>query len=416
MHGLRLLFVTTTFVAALGPAGAHAAPARGAAPAVLVAPPALGAAFTGRAGDLHETLTQALRDDARVQPAEPAEADPRLRNCLGQGQAADEGACWAAMARRLDAPGLLTARVAGSSVRCDLELALSTAGQPPTIFRSAVWPCGTAALRERLPGAVSALLDKAGELIAAPAAETAGDARGLQWIPIPGGGFSMGAADGDDDERPVHRVTVPGFSMLRTEVTAAQYLDCVEAGACTRPPAKASCTLDLPDRSEHPINCVDWGQAAAFCAWAGGRLPTEAEWEHAARAGRALTYPWGAELPSAGGRWRANYDCYDVEDGYDREIYGRDGFKETAPVCSFAGDTGAAELCDLGGNVWEWVQDWFGPYDDAPSRAPTGPAQGAERVMRGGSWGTPARNLRTSGRFWKPPTYRAGDVGMRCVR
>jgi len=394
---------------------AASAAVRPAPPGVLVVPPALDPAFVGQSDALLAGLTRGLREDRRVRAVGLPGDDVGLRNCLGSAHDKEEGACWAEAARRLEAPLVLTAAVRGSSVRCGLELGLGRVGGARTPFNRTVQPCDASALQTKLQRAVGSLLTKAEQAVApTPPQDPPGVE--LAWVPVPGGRFAMGSDSGDADERPAHRVTVDGFSVLRTEVTVAQYEACVQAGACAPPRTARGCNEGSADKGDHPVNCVDWAQATAFCAWAGGRLPSEKEWERAARGGEGREYPWGSELPSAGGRYRANYDCYDEGDGYDRAIYGRDGFTETAPVCSFAEGSSVQGVCDLAGNVWEWVQDRLTPYSAGGARPGPGSSANGERVMRGGSWGTPARNLRTSGRFWKAPDYSAPDVGLRCVR
>ena len=228
---------------------------------------------------------------------------------------------------------------------------------------------------------------------------------GIDWVKIPGGTFQMGSTE-SSDEQPVHRVRVKAFELARTEVTVAQYRACVEAGACTTPKTGGGCNWGKSDRADHPVNCVDWSQARAFSRWAGGRLPTEAEWEYAARSGgRDQRYPWGNEKASC-----------------RRAIMNDGGLgcgkKQTWPVCSKASGNSAHGLCDLAGNVWEWVEDWYhGDYKGAPSDASawTSPA-GSSRVVRGGGWRYDASNCRAALRDRLGPGYRYDYLGFRPAR
>ena len=227
---------------------------------------------------------------------------------------------------------------------------------------------------------------------------------GMVWVRLPGGSFQMGSTDGDSREKPVHRVTVDGFELTKSEVTVAQYRACVDAGTCNAGGTGEYCNWDKGDRGAHPINCVDWGQSAAFCKWAGGRLPTEAEWEYAARSGgRDWTYPWGNEQATCS---RAVMD--DGGDGC--------GKNRTWPVCSKSAGHSAQGLCDMAGNVWEWVADWYGDYSPAASRNPTGPGSGSVRVCRGGGWFNPAAGLRAAYRNGNRPGDRGSGLGFRCLR
>jgi formylglycine-generating enzyme required for sulfatase activity len=232
----------------------------------------------------------------------------------------------------------------------------------------------------------------------------------LQWVSLPGGSFTMGRDGGDPDEAPVHRVRVPGFRITRTEVTLAQYQRCVDAGRCVPPGTGDRCNWGRPERKDHPVNCVDWAQARRFCRWAGGRLPTEAEWEYAARSGgQPWTYPWGQE-PASCARTvmpdRAGLGC------------GKGG---TWPVCSRPRGNSRQGLCDLAGNVWEWVADcWHGSYRDAPQdgSAWTTRCKGKDRmVVRGSSFlnGTPD-DLRAASRDSSPAGRRYFSIGLRCAR
>jgi formylglycine-generating enzyme required for sulfatase activity len=216
----------------------------------------------------------------------------------------------------------------------------------------------------------------------------------------------MGSSPGDSDEKPAHRVTVASFQMGKSEVTVGQYRRCVQAGSCTAPDTGGNCNWGKSVREDHPVNCVDWDQARAFATWAGARLPSEAEWEYAARSGgRSQTYPWGDEAPTCS---RAVMD--DGGTGCGR--------KSTWPVCSKAAGNTAQGLCDMAGNVWEWVQDWYhdtyagAPTDGSAWESPTG----SSRVARGGSWNFDAWILRASSRNWGRPGNRRSYLGFRLVR
>ena len=231
---------------------------------------------------------------------------------------------------------------------------------------------------------------------------------GLGWVTLEGGSFQMGSNDGDSDESPVHAVTVSGFGLMKAEVTVGQYRACREAGACSDPSTGVYCnwSVSVGDLEDHPVNCIDWEQARGFCAWAGGRLPSEAEWEYAARSGgREITYAWGDEEASCS---RAVMD--DGGHGCARN--------STWPVCSKAPGNSDQGVCDLAGNVWEWVEDWYhSSYEGAPQDG-TAWAHGSDsrRVRRGGSWNNPAANLRAAYRSRYDPGRRYGLLGGRCAR
>jgi formylglycine-generating enzyme required for sulfatase activity len=228
------------------------------------------------------------------------------------------------------------------------------------------------------------------------------------WVRIPGGSFNMGSEDGDSDEMPVHIVMVPTFEMGKTQVTVDQYRACVDAGACTAPSTSEWCNWGQSDRGKHPINCVDWDQAQAFASWAGARLPSEAEWEYAARSGgRDWKYPWGDE--------DATCERAVMNDGSGYGC-GRDS---TWPVCSKLKGNTTHGLCDMAGNVWEWVQDWYhDSYNGAPTdglawESPTG----SSRVFRGGSWSSNAGRVRAASRSGDcDPRSRFDNLGFRLAR
>ena len=234
-----------------------------------------------------------------------------------------------------------------------------------------------------------------------------------EWVTIPGGSFEMGSESGDDDERPVHTVRVSSFELMKTEVTVGQYRKCVEAGDCAAPEAydsssgwKKYCNWGQSGREDHPLNCVDWTQAQAFAKWAGGRLPTEAEWEYAARSGgKSWTYPWGPE--GAADCTRAVMDDGGKGCGEDR----------TWPVCSKPAGNSTHGVCDLAGNVWEWVQDTYhDTYNGAPDDGTALEGDASYRVNRGGSWFNTASDLRASNRRGFDPSNRLDDLGFRLAR
>jgi formylglycine-generating enzyme required for sulfatase activity len=220
-------------------------------------------------------------------------------------------------------------------------------------------------------------------------------------------------------ETPVHRVELGEFWMHRDEVTVAQYRRFAEANG--RP---------MPDPPEwgwddrHPIVNVDWHDAAAYCAWAGGRLPTEAEWERAARGeatgvdGRPRRlFVWGDAAPEGQGGFGSLPDAALKQRFADREIFPdyRDGFVFTAPIGSFPAN--GLGLNDMAGNVFEWCADWFARdyYRESPAKSPAGPAQGFFRVLRGGSWLSNPYGLRVAYRYYELPGYRSYYVGFRPV-
>ena len=238
-------------------------------------------------------------------------------------------------------------------------------------------------------------------------AKAKGGASSLEWIRIEGGAFKMGSANGYPDEGPVRRVRVPTFWMSRSAVTVAQYRVCVQAGACgIRGLTKRdTCNWEKAGRESHPISCVTWAQAAAFATWAGGSLPSEAQWEYAARSGvEEWTYPWGNQLPTC-----ARAVMYDGRWGCGRN--------SSWPVCSKPNGNTKQGLCDMAGNVMEWVADWhLGGYAEAPTDGSASTGVGQYRVVRGGTWGSNARDLRAACRGRFHPITAGGNLGFRVAR
>ena len=208
------------------------------------------------------------------------------------------------------------------------------------------------------------------------------------------------------DELDAHPVVLSDFWIDRTEVTVGAYGQCVEAGACTalrQPGAKAwTRAADLP------MTLVTWDDAARFCTWRGARLPTEAEWERAARGWAGRTYPWGHVLnPKLCNHGRFAWDPLDDDDG----------FAELAPVGSFPAGATPEGVVDLAGNVEEWVADWYAPgYGSEQAVDPRGPESGELRVVRGGSYQSGRPWLRAAARSYDVPARRRSWRGFRCAR
>ncbi len=241
-------------------------------------------------------------------------------------------------------------------------------------------------------------------------------------VTVEDGSFNMGCSIGDPDCEKDEgkaggiKVAVPGFQIDRNEVTVAQYRQCMLAGKCDRPKdfkRNKYCNLDAPGRDNHPINCVDWQQAADYCQSVGGRLPWEAEWEKAARAGSSSRYPWGQEVSCK----QAILDDGKTMGSVPGEPDGC-GEDHTWPTASRPAN--ALGLFDMHGNAGEWVANWYSPegltlYANGDLK---GPASGRQRVVRGGSWDENAANLRSSFRNVKPPVSGQsvyGSIGFRCA-
>ncbi len=222
---------------------------------------------------------------------------------------------------------------------------------------------------------------------------------GIEWVSLPAGSFEMGSTDGDPDEKPVHRVSLKPYRLSRTLVTNAQYAACVKDGAC-EPPSCDGFTGDA-----QPVVCVSWDQAAAFAKWAGGRLPTEAEWEYAARGGGlARPYPWGDAAPTC--------ERAVMRDSSSGRGCGADA---PAPVCSKPDGSTPQGLCDMAGEVLEWTADvYHASYDGAPADGSAWDGSGGRYVLRGGAWDKDAHDLRVSSRQFA--NFGSQRAGFRVAR
>lgn len=260
-----------------------------------------------------------------------------------------------------------------------------------------------------------------------------------QMTVIPSGSFTMGSPSDEPGrnaaEGPQHQVSIAKFALGATPVTRAQWA--AFAAATNRPEAfgcewagfpvgqhmKASWrTLGFAQEETHPAFCVSWNDAQAYVSWLrertghAYRLPTEAEWEYAARAGSTTAYPWGATVSHANANYGAERCCSGAKEGADQWEY-------SAPVGSFPAN--AFGLYDMHGNAWQWVQDCYQTlYDGAPADGSAFETPGCrDRVLRGGTWGDPPGFLRSANRNWAPPPrwdpnleYRSGGVGFRVAR
>ena len=226
---------------------------------------------------------------------------------------------------------------------------------------------------------------------------------GMQLVYIPAGEFLMGSNDRNADESPQHSVYLDAYWIDRTEVTNAMYAACVQAGACVTPVSSASSTrssyFNNPDYGNYPVIFINWDQAAAYCEWAGRRLPSEAEWEKAARGEDGNICPWGNSAPANN---LLNYAGV---------------VADTSPVGSYPDGASPFGLLDMSGNVWEWTADWYGHdyYQDSPFENPGGPEEGSKRVLKGGSWYYDTNYIRSAFRFSSDIITRLNDVGFRCA-
>jgi formylglycine-generating enzyme len=218
-------------------------------------------------------------------------------------------------------------------------------------------------------------------------------------VDVPGGTFQMGGADGDPDEQPATAVTVVAFAMDTTEVTVAAFARCVSAGKCTEPDTGMYCNWRKEGHEGHPVNCVDLEQATSYCGFTGKRLPTEEEWEYAARGPEGRRYPWRDGAPGAQLCWNG--------EGTDTGKGQRQG---TCPVASYPAGASPFGAFDMAGNVWEWTASGHCPYT---RRGCTTPA----RVIRGGAWNNVLpQYVRAQRRSEEVAASRRDNVGFRCAR
>jgi serine/threonine-protein kinase len=224
------------------------------------------------------------------------------------------------------------------------------------------------------------------------------DPKGVTMRLVPAGTFKMGSDNGNADEKPVHDVYLDSYYMDVYKVTNKLYTACVMAHVCA-PPQNAGRYADSKYEN-HPVVYVDWNMAKTYCEWRGGNLPTEAQWEKAARGTDGRTYPWGEGIDTT----RANYGGH---------------VGDTTAVGSYQSGVSPYGLYNMAGNVWEWVMDWYLDtyYQNSPSENPLGPDTGTYRVLRGGSLVDYDYMVRSSFRMvWGRPSDSGANIGFRCAR
>ena len=377
------------------------------------------AALTGRAPIAGESLQELLVATATLRPAAPG-VDPVLDalalRCLEKGPA-ERPPTVDAVARELArylagvvAPrrrgGVVVPAIAAIAALAVAGVVLAWWGQAPAAPLPPVVATGT--VTEVDARAPIASLPR-GVVPGAREGELVNEKDGSVLVRVPAMSFRMGSEAGDPDERPIHDVRLMPYFIGKHEVTWAQYRAFCQARA-GRPPSNVidhRGQFEAPD--QHPVFNVSWADAQAYCQWAGLRLPTEAEWEGAARGEDGRSFPWGNEQPGANRCSLGTGESADYRDS-------RDGFPFTAPVGSFPEGASPFGAQDMAGNVLEWTQDWYGGYPAEPAVDPSGPTVGDQRVLRGGSWRRTAQGVRAPLRNRYPPTTRHDFIGFRVAR
>jgi serine/threonine-protein kinase len=237
-----------------------------------------------------------------------------------------------------------------------------------------------------------------------PTSEVQVSARdGMKLHFVPAGSFLMGSENGDEDEKPVHKVTLDAFYIDETEITNRMYALCVADRNCPPPSNKSSFTRthyhDDPQFADYPVIYVSWDNANAYCSWAGRKLPSEAQWEYAARGTDNRTHPWGNQAPSSA---LLNFNS---------------NVGDTSQVGTFPAGVSPFGALDMAGNVWEWVSDFYDEtyYAASPPSNPLGPDSGDTRALRGGSWNNFVDGVRSANRFRFIPDVTDYFVGFRCA-
>lgn len=238
---------------------------------------------------------------------------------------------------------------------------------------------------------------------------------GMTLVFVPAGEFIMGSNE-ETDEQPIHQVYLDAYWIDQTEVTNAMYAKCVDAHQCNPPSNSSSYThpsyFGNSEFDNYPVLYVSWDDAVTYCEYVGRRLPTEAEWEKAARGEDGNIYPWGNVFD---GDVLNFCDTNCSSDWADTTT--NDGYEDVAPVGNYIDGVSIYGVFDMAGNVEEWVEDWFDEnyYQSSPSSNPLGPASGQFRVSRGGSSEEGSDTVRSADRNWDNPLFTFNSTGFRCA-
>lgn len=292
-----------------------------------------------------------------------------------------------------------------------LALALIACNLPVQLFASTKEPAAgnsTGMVEKATLPSKPAATQKAAVKVNVPSPDKVGDTYispvdGMEMVAVPAGDFLMGSDNTEADEAPQHEVYLDGFWMDETEVTNAMYEKCVTGGGCTAPYKTSSLLNEAyygnPKFADSPALWISWDQAMSYCQWAGRKLPTEAEWEKAARGKDGQTYPWGEEAPTGS---LANF--------YEK------GLQDVEPVGKNPAGASPYGALDMAGNVWEWVTDWYSEtyYASSPAENPQGPESGRLHIIRGGDFNDGSYYIRASVRGQNASVNPWSDFGFRC--
>ncbi len=303
--------------------------------------------------------------------------------------------------------GLITAIVAliGALAQMGIFKLPAAATQAPTSASVVATSSSLPALAPSTSTSVAAPLTSAPVTVTStPSGAITSKTDGMTLLYVPAGNFTMGSDTGNPNEIPAHLVYLDAFRVDQTDITNRMYAVCANAGGCAWPSRTDSNThsnyyLD-PNLGNFPVIRVTWNDAANYCAWAGRRLPTEAEWEKAARGTDARTYPWGSGAPNP------------TLLNFDSEI------GDPTAVGQYPSGASPYGALDMAGNVWNWVNDWYGEtyYAGAPTSNPSGPSSGLGHVIRGGSWyEQDAAGVRSAFRGYGTLTDTYPTLGFRCA-